>query len=303
MSNQVAYMTHSVNREIITRLFAKFANRYGKIWTTRLGEGGDWNACADDWLEELQQFDLGVLREGVSVALATCKEYPPTLGQLIDLCLKASGVPEPSQLIRMMTAKDFSHPVVKMVYDKIGSWKLSNGSEKEIAQLVRDQYDTMVNTFKSEPQQCWQKLTDFNAKPKELPPPEKIPNKDEMKSFRECMTRCQEILSEKKIAGGGKAYKEFDANKIKQGHKEFDQGVFDEYKAYLIGIQETETMILPATYLMQRNKFLNMAEQAEWLKKQGYVPPKEREGFASPKGSDRSGAGKPVKVYKNWAHD
>ena len=35
------------------------------------------------------------------------------------------------------------------------------------------------------------------------------------------MNKCQEILHGKKIEGGGKTHKEFDANKIKKGHKDF----------------------------------------------------------------------------------
>lgn len=303
MTNTVIHMTHSVDRDLVNRLFAKFASKYGKLWTTRLGEGGDWAGCVDDWFDELSKFSLEQVRAAVNKALTIYRDFPPTQGQLIDLCLAESGVPDLQQIIRAMVDRDFGHPLVKMVYDKIGSWTLTNGKETEINSKASAAYSECLADFTIDPQSCWQKLTDFNAKPKELPAPSKIPSTSESKAFRECMTKCQELLSQKKIAGGGKTYKEFPANQIKKGHKEFDQAIFDEYKAYLLSIPETETIILPPVYLMERNKFLNMAEQTEWLKKQGYVPPKEREGFASPKGSDRSGAGKPVKVYKNWAHD
>ena len=117
------------------------------------------------------------------------------------------------------------------------------------------------------------------------------------------MAKCQEILRDKKIAGGGKTYKHFDERKIKGGSKEinpqFDQAVYDEYKAYLMGIPETETMILPPAYLLQRNKFLNMRDQKAWLLKQGYVPDNER----APSEQPRSGNGKPTRVYKNWHGD
>jgi hypothetical protein len=62
-------------------------------------------------------------------------------------------------------------------------------------------------------------------------------------------------------------------------------------------------MILPPVYLMERNKFLNMRDQAEHLKKSGYIPPNERDVGQSSITSDRSGNGKPTRVYKNWAND
>ena len=113
------------------------------------------------------------------------------------------------------------------------------------------------------------------------------------------MAKCQEILRDKKIAGGGQTYKHFDETKIKQGHKDFDQAVFNEYKEYLMGIPETETMILPPVYLMERNKFLNMRDQKAWLLKGGYVPENQR----TPQEQARTGNGKPTKMYKNWQGD
>jgi hypothetical protein len=299
----VVQLTHYVDMSLIARLFARFRGRYGNLWTSRASHDDDWEFIMEDWLEELSKFPLDQVRAAVNKTLTEFKEYPPTLGQLVELCMKESGMPSQQEVIRLMVARDFSHPLVKMVYDKIGSWALTNGKTEDIERKVKEHYASLRAEFHVEPQKAWSLLEDYNAKPKELPPPPKIPNNDEMKSFRECMSKCQEILQSKKIAGGGKTYKEFEANKIKKGHKEFDQAIFDEYKAYLLSIPETETMILPAVYLMERNKFLNMQDQAEWLKKQGYVPPKEREGFASPKGSDKKTGGKPQPIYKNWAHD
>tara|TARA_R110000868_G_scaffold90899_2_gene251946 strand:- start:277 stop:1155 length:879 start_codon:yes stop_codon:yes gene_type:complete len=289
-------MTHSVDERVIQKLFAKLSIRYGALWTSRLGENGNWKDCEDDWLEELKQFTFTQLRAAVKKALALYIEYPPTLGQLIHLCMKESGVPDASEVIKMMVARDFSHPLVKMVYDKIGSWTLTNGKAEEIERKVKEHYSTACSEFHIEPQRAWSQLECFNAKSKELPAPSKIPTTSESKSFKECMAKCQELLRDKKIAGGGQTYKHFDETKIKQGHKDFDQAVFDEYREYLMEIPETQTMILPPVYLMERNKFLNMREQKAWLLKGGYVPVNQR----TPHEQQRSGNGKPTQAYKNW---
>ncbi len=294
MTNTVMHMTHCVDRELINRLFSKFANKYGKLWTTRLGEGGDWAGCADDWFDELSKFSLEQVRAAVNKALTIYRDFPPTQGQLIDLCLAESGVPDIQKLIKLMVARDFSHPLVKMVYDKIGSWTLNNGKENEIQSKAKDAYSECLADFTIDSQSCWKKLTDYNARPKELPAPSKIPSTGESKAFRECMNKCQELLKGKKIAGGGKTYKKFDENKIKKGRTEFDQDIFNEYRDYLMGIPETETMVLPPVYIWERNKFLNMRDQAEYLRKSCYVPPNQRDEFASPISA------KPI--YKNWAH-
>lgn len=300
---QVTQLTHSVDAALIARLFGRFRGRYGNLWTSRASHDDDWEYIMDDWLEELSKFSLDQVRAAVNKTLTEFKEYPPTLGQLVDLCMKESGVPSQQEVIRLMVARDFSHPLVKMVYDKIGSWTLTNGKTEDIERKVKEHYTPAIAEFHVEPQKAWAQLETFNAKPKELPAPSKIPSTSESKAFRECMSKCQEMLQSKKIAIEGKTYKQFDANTVKRGHKDFNQAFFEEYRDYLLSIPETETMILPPVYVMERNKFLNMRDQSEWLKKQGYVPPREREGFASPKDSDRKTQGRPQPIYKNWAHD
>ncbi len=291
-------MTLSVDEHVIKKLFSKFSIRYGSLWTSRLGTNGDWKECEQEWLDELIRFNLEHLKLAVKKALALYIEYPPTLGQLIHLCMKESGVPEVSDVIKLMVSREFNHPIVNMVYDKIGSWTLSNGSEKDIQSKARLAYDSCVADFHCDPKPHWEKLTTYNNQLKlEAPSPSKIPSASEIKEFRECMNKCQGILKGKKIACGGKTYKHFDENKIKKGHKEFDQAVFDEHMDYLISVPETETMILPPVYLMERNKFLNMRDQEEWLRNSGYIPPNERDGREAPRTSN----GQPTRVYKNWA--
>ena len=96
--------------------------------------------------------------------------------------------------------------------------------------------------------------------------------------------------------------REFDDEKINPSSKLFDKEHAKGYEDFLLSILEADVIKIPVIHSYRRIKIISMREQPEWLKKQGYIPPREREGFASPKGSDRSGAGKPVKVYKNWAH-
>ena len=296
---QVTQLTHYVDESLIARLFARFRGRYGNLWTSRATCDEDWEYIMVDWLEQLSKFSIEQVRAAVNKTLTEFKEFPPTLGQLVDLCMKESGVPSQQEVIRLMVARDFSHPLVKMVYDKIGSWTLTNGKSEEIERKVKEHYSESRSNFYIEPEKSWAQLESFNAKPKELPAPSKIPTTSESKSFKDCMAKCQEILRDKKIAGGGQTYKHFDETKIKQGHKDFDQAVFDEYKEYLMGIPETETMILPPIYLLARNRFLNMRDQKAWLLKQGYIEEKNR----TPQEQGRTGNGKPTRMYKNWHGD
>lgn len=296
-TNTIVYINNFVDKDFVVRLFSKFANKYGKLWTTRLGDNGDWASCIDDWVSELNQFTVGQATLAVNECLSLHKEFPPTQGQLIDVCLKASGVPDVSQVIRMMIDRKFDHPITKLVYEKIGSWKLSNGTEKEIHDKALSFYQQAIIDFKENPELHWKRLQDFqDMKLKELPAPDKIPTKGESAAFRECMNKCQEILKGKGIEA--KTYKEFDEVAITTSNRDFYPAVYKEFCEYLLSIPETETMRLPPTYAYRRMKLISAKEQPEFLRKAGYNP------NPPPKGNDPSRRQNgPSKMYKNYTGD
>ena len=299
----VIQLTHCVDASLIARLFSRFRGRYGTLWTSRASNDEDWEFIIEDWLTELSKFSIDQVRAAVNKTLTEFKEYPPTLGQLVELCMKESGLPSMQEVIRLMIARDFNHPIVKMVYDKIGSWTLTNGKADEIERKVKEHYSSLRAEFHVEPQKAWSHLEEYNAKPKQLPPPDKIPSNEERKGFKERMAEYYQKLEELKVNVEGKTYREFDENAIKPKHKDFNQMIFNDYIDYLVSIPDSDIMILPPQYMFDRMRFIGMKEQPENLRKQGYVPPKERDTFASPKGSDRSGNGKPTRIYKNWTND
>lgn len=297
--NTVTSLQTTCSRENIVRLFARFANKYGTLWTTRLGANPDWEMCIDDWFEDLKHFDYKTLVLAAKSALTTFNDYPPTFGQFEDLCKRHSGFLQREDAIKMLIARDFSHPIVKIMYDKIGSWTLTNGKETEVQAKARDAYREAESEFTLFPDKCWAQLESFNAKPKELPAPAKIPTSKELKSFKERLAEYQKKLEEAKINCNGIPYKEFDEKKIKVGGRDFDQAVYNEWRDYLMSITEEQTMILPVKYLYERNRFLNMRDQKKYFEKAGYAPDANR----TPQKQGCSGNGKPTKIYKNWQGD
>ena len=267
--NKVTLLNATCERENIVNLFAKFANKYGTPWTNRLGANPNWDECIDDWRNDLSQYDYKTLVLATKETFNKFPNFPPTFGQFENLCKKYSGFLQPHDAIRMMMARDFSHPIVKMMYDIIGSWTLSNGKEDDILEKSKDAYKDAESEFMLYPEKCWAQLEVFNAKPKELPPPPKIPTVEERKSFRERLAEYQQKIEDAKLECKGLPYKEFDENKIRPGARDFDQAVYNEFREYLISIPETKVMILPVNYMYQRRKFLNMIEQQSLLKELG----------------------------------
>ncbi len=295
-TSSVTYLKQSVDKDFVGKLFSKFAIKYGKLWTERMGPNPDWVGCLIDWVEELSKFSLGQATVALNKCFSIYREFPPTQPQFIDLCLKETGLPEQSEIIRLMVAKDFSHPLVKMVYDKIGNWDLSNSKDYEIREKVKNIYPGCLADFQIDPKTQWQKLTAFLDEPKQLPPPDKIPSTKESAAFKECMAKCQEILKGKGVEP--KTYRQFEEEKISPSNNAFDQKVYDEFREYLLSIPETETMTLPPNFAYRRMKLIAAKEQPDFLRKAGYDP--------NPQGTDKTpprGSGGPRRVYTNYGGD
>jgi hypothetical protein len=295
MTNTVIHMTHCVDIALIARLFARFRGRYGALWISRATCDDDWQCIMEDWLDELSRFTLSDVRAAVNKTLTTYKDYPPTLGQLVDLCLKESGTPEPNDVVRMMVVRDFSHPLTKMIYDKIGSWVLTNGKEEEIQRKTKEYYTDCLSDFHAEPKKAWAKLESFNAKPKELAAPSKIPSASERKGYKERMAEYQVRLEQLKLNCVGKPYREFDEKEISPNNRYFKPEVYAQYRAYLLSIPEEDALMLPVVYVYDRSRFISSKEQPEMLRKAGYNPTPQGYENNSPKRSNG-----PNKVYNNW---
>jgi hypothetical protein len=291
--NTVQYLNNEVDRRLVQKLFLRFANKYGNLWTSRLGENGDWKSCEDDWLEELSAFTVRDAVAAIKKALVIYKDYPPTQGQLIDLCLKESGVPSEDEIINMLINRQFDHPMVKLVYDKIGSWQLKNGTSEAIRNKTKSVYGDCLAKFKAEPEQQWAQLSVVKEQ-LSLPPIEhqKIPSPDERKGFKERMAEFQKLAEQGRAKLKDMNPIEFDEKKIRgEGEQRAD------YEKYLLSVPEHLVLGLPPKYAYDRQRLLNTKDTARHLQECGYIHPKDRVGEEAP----RTSGGKPTRIYKNWS--
>lgn len=290
--NTAQYHNNKVDRALIQKLFMKLANKYGSLWTGRLGEHGDWKACEDDWLEELNAFSYVDAVKGIKKALVIYKDFPPTQGQIIDLCLKESGVPSEDDVIKLMVDRNFNHPMVKLVYEKIGGWMLTNGKADDVSRKVRLVYSDCLANFTRNPEVQWAQLEEkkeqLSLAPVEHP---KIPTDKERKTFAQRMEEFKRLAEEGKAKLKDMQPIEFDEKKIgPEGEQRAD------YEKYLLSVPEHLVLGIPPRYAYDRQRLLNKKDTERHLRESGFIPPNQRIHDEPP----RSGNNKPTKLYKNW---
>lgn len=275
-------------------MFVKFANRYGTLWTSRLGEHGDWKACEDDWLEELSTFTLTDAINGIKKALVIYKDFPPTQGQLVDLCFKESGVPCEDVIIKLMVDRNFNHPMVKLVYDKVGGRMLTNGRAEEITRKVKAVYSECLATFKGNQEMQWAQL-DAVKEQLSLPPVEhpKIASHEERRGFKERMEEFHRMAEEGRAKLSDMKPIEFNPKEIQPGGKQRA-----DYEKHLLSVPEHLVLGIPPRYAYDRKRLLNMREQPELLRKAGFNPNPQGNDNEPPRRSNG-----PQKVNKSWRDD
>lgn len=266
--NQVITFTEqsNVDKPLIQKLFKKFQLVYGNIWKSQF-DGLDLNEAMDYWLGEFKEFSQEIFVNAVKHSCDQYRDYPPKIGQLIDLCWKYEGVPTVREVIQLVIRQEFNHPVVLEVYEKIGSWAFKNSKENDLLTLVTPVYQECLHNFKNDLNTGWAKLSVYTEKKlleSQIPP--KIPNSQECKSFRERLAEYQKMANEVKVRLEPDAHPSWDKEKITHGHVNFDEKYYYERRSYLIGLDEILAGTLNRVDWFDRNHYLMEVEAQEIIR-------------------------------------
>lgn len=91
------------------------------------------------WARQLAEYDGETIKGAIDECVRTL-EWPPSIAEFIGLCDKHSGVPSIPEIIQKGIRRDFSHPLTKIVYDKIGNWDFSHLTQQELQRRISEIY-------------------------------------------------------------------------------------------------------------------------------------------------------------------
>jgi hypothetical protein len=293
----VINLTSPVDRDLIKKLFYRFTQNYGAAWTSRHKSESEWEDGANYWTESFLEFDRRVFTLAVKQALELYKDFPPTLPQLMELCRNHAGIPTPSEVMDLMIRKDFSHPLVKLCYDKMGSWTLSHAKKEEVLEKVTRFYSEAITSFNQDQKSAWIQLEDFKAtqaiKVIELP---KIPSNHERKSFRENLKCWTEKAAVEKAALPTIEHPVWDKAKINPSHDNFCSKTHNERKRYLVSVEEHLSTTLSHEDWYDRTRYFKETEANTMISRNRAANPAEPEK-SSPRPSSYV---KPA--YRSWVN-
>lgn len=219
----------------------------------------------EDWSEGLAGIDPSEIKDALNYC-RTNLEWPPSMAEFRRICETASGIPIVADAFHKAIRRDFTHPVISLAYERVGSWDMKNDKQEVLAGKFQAAYIEAINAFRANPEKAWKQLEQFNENlllPEPLP---KIPSKAERKSFRERLAEYEARAKEEKEKLVNKPHPVWDKASITQGHNRFDEKIFNERRNYLLSLSEIEAGTLSNEDCYDRIRYFRQIDGANQLR-------------------------------------
>jgi hypothetical protein len=135
------------SRNSIRKLYLHFSAIWGNSFTTN----HKTETSVKLWIEEWYMGLAGLPVETFKIALDNCRdmlEWSPSIAQFRKLCEKASGMPSEEEIYLCVIRRDFKHPLVQLIRDRIGDWSISRDTEKEVRKKFKLAYDDEIAKYR-----------------------------------------------------------------------------------------------------------------------------------------------------------
>lgn len=251
--------------ELTKLLYMRFASTYGEKFVKNHPTDQFVQLWWEEWSEGMAGIDPKHIKEGLSFCRLNL-EWPPSIAEFRRICEQNAGVPTVDDALQLAIRREFTHPIVSIAFDKVGSWAMKNDKAQELKGKFQIAYTYALNQFRVNPNETWKQLEQFNEKLLLPEPPPKIPSPQECKKFSERLAEYQAMAKEAKSKLEVKDHPIWPKKAITRGHKQFDQRIYDERKDYLLKVDEYVAGTLSSEDWYDRIRYKREIEGIEAIK-------------------------------------
>ncbi len=274
-------------------LYLRFSVIYGEKFVKPYHDDDFKSLWYSEWCSGLAGIDVLLIKG----CLEHCKvniQWPPSIAEFRQLCEQSSGVPSASEAFTMAIRKDFSHPIVALAYDKVGSWAMKNDKESVLTGKFQHAYTESLNEYRKNSNDTWIKLEQFNQRQALPEPPSKIPSPQEIIGWRERFQKYNDMAKADKAKLEVKDHPQWDKGQITKGARNFNEIVYNERKRYLLGVDEITAGTLAREDWYDRTRYMREIEADSKVKECSASNPQQKEKMP-PRGYNQA-----RKASKSW---
>lgn len=121
----------------------RMGRRFGASrWTGQFGEADDGT-----WDAALEPFSDQVLANAVDRIVLANSQFLPDLRDVVAVCLRMSGLPDPVVAYHAASQHRWGHPVIYETARRIGFWRLRNATEAQTMPAWREKFGEVCVEF------------------------------------------------------------------------------------------------------------------------------------------------------------
>lgn len=194
-------------------------------------------------------------------------EWPPTVFQFIEFCKQEDEMPNERDALQLAVRREWKekevHPVVKLAFDKIGSWDFGHMTAKELEPRWKNAYrEAREEYFEAQSKAAPKALEAPEPKPEPVKPTNKF--QEDVKKIEDSFKPSEHIkkllreAKEKKIK-----HPEWDMDKCSVYSKKFDRNEFEKRRKYLLSMNDLDALTLDKIDMYDRMRYKN---EVAWSK-------------------------------------
>jgi len=259
---------NNLSSELVRTLYARFCSIYGEKFVKEYHD----KPFIQIWWEEWEDGLKGINVEDIKTALDYCRlnlEWPPSIAEFRKICERSSGVPSVAESFEKAIRGEMNHPIIKLTYDKVGSWAMKNDKEDILKKKFDNAYVESLNQFRANPESEWILLGQQGSKPSLIETNKNL-TQEEIKGFKERMVEYQKQAKLDRENKQKINHPVYEKDLITPTSRKFNELIFNERKKYLLNLDEFEAATLEMNDWYDRICYLREAESIEYLKKVGY---------------------------------
>lgn len=125
-----------------------FQTIYLKKWTDNFPSIEILDLAIEQWRKGLSGIDNKLIEKAVDYCRINLI-WPPSIAELISFCEKEEGIPDCEEAFFLAIRREYTHSLVELVAIDVGSWAMSNDSEKVLRKKFKAAYDRRLKEYRT----------------------------------------------------------------------------------------------------------------------------------------------------------